>query len=204
MQESRSETSDSLSRYFVSLLLYWTLLSWCGEVLLQVLLMGWLRWSTRKTTALAVAPDLVTVSEVVPEAAAEVDRMIRRFIEAEHLTMGRLILQTMLNLAFALLAVSFLMYGTYFRPNDSMETWTLVLILLSLLQSYSIYQSSERLRTGIQFIQKIMTTDTTESTLWRRMLRYYQRYFSTKTDGVLAEWILLFGEGIEIQVQVMM
>ena len=111
----------------------------------------------------------------------------------------------MLNLAFALLAVSFLIYGTYFRLNDSMETWVLVLILLSLLQSYSIYQISERLRTGIQFIQKVMTIETTEKkTLWIQMLRYYKHYFSTKTDGVLAEWILLFGEAIEIQVQVMM
>ena len=188
----------------------WTLFSWCSIALFEVVVVvTWLRWSAKKNTNLAVVP-ADDAAAVLPAGEEEVDRMIQRLIETEGNDLTQYLVQAGVNFGITLLIVSFLMYGTFFRQNDGSLVWAIVLILLFLLQSISTHQATELTHVGSKFIRKTMSNagagggPDLKPSLWKRMTRCYNRYFSTKTDGLFAEWILLLGEGIEIQVQVLL
>ena len=167
---------------------------------MEMVLLAWSRWTAKKNTALAVAPDAAAA------AVDEVDLMIQRLIQKEESLMGKFMIRTAVNLGFSLLIFSFLIYATYFRRGDGPTVWIVVLIFLLLLQSILTYQTTELTSVGIEFIQEVMSTEPGDQnpTLWKRIKRGYKYYFSVKSDGLYAEWILLSGEGVEIYVQVLM
>ena len=158
-----------------------------------------------KKTMIAVAPRVDNENEDAGGAAAIEERMIEQLlleVEEENGVL-QLLIRTIINTGVSLLFVSFLIYATLFRRNDVPEVWIAVLISMFLVQSLLTHNNTDFTSVGVKLIKKVNSAEANRNlSLWKRSMRCYKHYFSAASDGLYAEWVLLFGEGFEIHVQV--